>query len=89
MADILLEIVSPDRTVLSCGVDCVFLPGVVGEFEVLRNHAPLITSLSAGRIKFRIEGREDYREVLGGFAMVLDNKVSVCAEVPGENPKGK
>ncbi len=85
MADILLEIISPDRMVLSCRVDCVFLPGVVGEFEVLRNHAPLITSLSPGKIKYRQDGKESSQEVLSGFAMVMDNKVSVCAEVPKQS----
>ncbi|WP_299128505.1 hypothetical protein [uncultured Winogradskyella sp.] len=46
-----LEIVSPEATLLSTEVDSVVVPGVNGEFEMLKNHAPIISILKAGTIK--------------------------------------
>lgn len=48
-----LEILSPERTLFSGEVESVTLPGTLGEFTVLRHHAPLISSLTAGEVRFR------------------------------------
>ena len=59
----------------------VTLPGRKGAFQVLRNHAALVTSLSAGNITYRAEdGSESSIPVSGGFAQVRDNVVNVCIE---------
>lgn len=80
MADIHLEVVSPESTLVDTEVDCVFLPGSLGEFEVLRDHAPLISSLEKGAIRYRKDGKEESIAILSGFVEVLDNCVRVCAE---------
>jgi F-type H+-transporting ATPase subunit epsilon len=81
MADILLDIVTHEETIFSQKVDDVTMPGVIGSFEVLRNHAPLITSLTEGDIVYTIGGEKGSIHIKSGFVEVLDNKVSICAEV--------
>lgn len=48
-----LEIVSPEATLLKSEVETVFVPGVNGEFQMLDNHAPIVSILGKGEIKFR------------------------------------
>ncbi len=75
-----LDIVTPDRSLFSGEVDLVQLPGLDGSFEILDNHAPLISVLTKGVIKI-LQGKEDdYFEVKGGVVEVLENKVLVLAE---------
>ena len=66
-----LEILSPERTLFSGEVESVTLPGTLGEFTVLRHHAPLISSLTAGEVRFRQKGGgEQSFAVKGGFVEV-------------------
>lgn len=78
-----LVIVSPERTLYEGEVRAVILPGELGKFEVLKDHAPLISSLAAGEVKFR-EGRTGTEfqtlQIQSGFVQVKDNQVSVCVE---------
>ena len=78
---ILLHIVSPERTLVEQAVSSVTLPGTIGPFMVLRNHAPIISSLEKGEIVYVSEGRESRLPISGGFAEVRDNQVDVCVEV--------
>lgn len=73
-----LKIISPEREVLSAEVDLVELPGVQGRFEVLRDHAPLVSSLEKGTIRY-VTGNEN-REIPceAGFVEVRNNVVTVC-----------
>lgn len=48
-----LEIVSPEATLLKSEVETVFVPGVDGEFQMLENHAPIVSILGKGEVKFR------------------------------------
>ncbi len=74
-----LEIVTPDKKVFEGEVVSVSLPGVRGAFQVLTNHAPLISALEKGRVL--IKGEEDKELFIdGGVAEVLSNKVVVLAE---------
>jgi F-type H+-transporting ATPase subunit epsilon len=75
-----LEIVTPERLVLSDMVDEVVLPGNEGYLGVLPGHAPLLTGLAAGEVAYRTGGRYRYLAVSGGFAEVLRNRVSILAE---------
>jgi F-type H+-transporting ATPase subunit epsilon len=75
-----LEIVTPERRVLSETVDEVVLPGVEGYFGVLPGHAPLLAALGVGEVSYRVGGQTRFLVVSGGFAEVLDNRVSVLAE---------
>lgn len=79
--NISLIILTPEKTLLEKKVSKVSLPGTKGRFMVLRNHAPLISSLEEGNIVFETEGEEHKIYVMSGFADVHDNTVTVCAEV--------
>lgn len=74
-----LEIVTPERLVVSETVDEVVLPGSDGSLGVLPGHAPLLTGLAAGELWYRAGGRTRYLVVSGGFAEVLAHRVSVLA----------
>jgi len=75
-----LEIVTPERLVLSETVDELVLPGSEGYLGVMPGHAPLLTGLGPGEIGYRSGGRDRYLAVSGGFAEVLQHRVSVLAE---------
>jgi F-type H+-transporting ATPase subunit epsilon len=75
-----LEIVTPERLVLSKAVDDVILPSVEGYMGVLAGHAPLLAQLQVGTITYRAEGRTHVLAVSGGFAEVLPHAVRVLAE---------
>jgi F-type H+-transporting ATPase subunit epsilon len=79
--EILLEIVSPDKTLVHRMVGSVSLPGTAGRFEILKNHAPIISSLSSGEIKFVSGHNENKIAIKSGFVEVNENKVSVCVEL--------
>ncbi len=75
-----LDIVSPERAVLSEAVDEVILPGYDGYLGVRPGHAPLLTTLKIGEIKIR-KGREtQLLAVSWGFAEILGDRVSILAE---------
>lgn len=82
-----LEIVTPDKVVVSQPVDYVGVPGIEGEFGVLPHHIPLLSALAIGDLYFRVGGKTEHVFVSGGFAEVSDNKLTVLAESAelGEN----
>jgi F-type H+-transporting ATPase subunit epsilon len=78
-----LEIITPDRKVFVGEVSSAKFPGVGGQFEVLENHAPLISALQAGEVAITgATGREAFR-ISGGVVEVLRNSVVVLAESAG------
>ena len=82
MTDVIqLHIVSPERTLVEQVVSSVTLPGTVGPFMVLKNHAPIISSLDKGDIVYVSNGRETRLPIAEGFVEVRDNQVDVCVEV--------
>lgn len=80
MARILLEIVTPDRVVVSEEVDIVTAPGVVGEFGVLANHAPMVAAVKIGPLHYRVGDREEWVAISGGFCEVSQNKITFLVE---------
>ncbi len=73
-------VISPERTLYSANVDALILPGEKGQFEILRNHAPLISSLTTGTIICR--GNEPFElHIVSGFVEVKENEVTLCVEV--------
>ena len=75
---ILLKIISPQREILSEEVDLGEIPGSMGRFEVLRDHAPLISSTEAGTIRY-VQGNTQHEiECRPGFVEVRSNVVTVC-----------
>ena len=81
MNDIKLNIVSPESTVVDTEVESVTLPGTLGSFQVLRDHAPLISSLEKGEIVYVKDGQKNSIPIASGFVEVLSNTVSVCVEM--------
>jgi F-type H+-transporting ATPase subunit epsilon len=80
MADkIQLEIVTPERRVLSLGVDEVVLPSANGSMGVLIGHAPTLSELDVGEVSYRIGQDRTFLAVSGGFAEVLRDKVNILA----------
>ncbi|HWR04438.1 MAG TPA: F0F1 ATP synthase subunit epsilon [Humidesulfovibrio sp.] len=77
---LLLEIVTPDRKVLSQDVDYVGAPGALGEFGVLPNHIPFLSALGIGNLYYKDDGKTHYVFVSGGFAEVSPEKVTILAE---------
>ena len=76
-----LHIVSPEGTLVEQAVSAVTLPGTIGPFQVLRNHAAIISSLEKGDIVYVSEGKENRLSISEGFVEVRDNQVDVCVEV--------
>jgi len=76
-----LEIIAPDQKLYSGEVDLVQVPGSKGSFEILRNHAPIISTLETGQIKIvDTKGGIRFFEVDGGVIEVKNNKIIVLAE---------
>lgn len=85
MADkILLEVVTPEKTVLSEMVDIVVAPGEEGEFGVLPNHIPFLTKLKVGELRFRVGTNTRFVAIMGGFAEVLPDHVTILATAAEE-----
>ncbi len=74
-----LDILTPDKTVFSGEVEEVTFPGTKGQFQVLKNHAALVSSLSKGKIKINTASGETFFEINGGVVEVLNNKIVVLA----------
>jgi len=77
---LLLEVVTPDRLVLSTEADVVVCPGVEGQFGVLVGHIPFLSALEIGEMYYRKGGQTEYLAVSGGFAEVTGEKVTIVAE---------
>ena len=75
-----LEVVTPDKQVVSQAVDYVSAPGVEGEFGVLPNHVNLLSALAIGALRFNADGKSRHVFISGGFADVSDNTVTVLAD---------
>jgi F-type H+-transporting ATPase subunit epsilon len=78
--ELLLEVVTPDRLVLSTEADVVVCPGVEGQFGILVNHIPFLSALEIGEMYYRKGGQTEYLAVSGGFAEVTGAKVTIVAE---------
>ena len=76
-----LEIITPDKAIFSGEVKLVQLPGTKGLFEILNNHAPIISTLEKGRIKvIESTGNKLFFEIDGGVVENKSNKIIVLVE---------
>ncbi len=80
MAQIHLEVVTPTGPVVSDDVDIVTAPGVGGEFGVLANHAPFLSTIKTGTLTFKKDKQTKYLMVSGGFSEVSNNKITFLVE---------
>ena len=76
-----LEIITPEKKVFKGEVSSVQLPGVDGKFEILNNHAPIISTLAKGQVRIidNNEGTQTF-DINGGVIEMQNNKVIVLAE---------
>jgi len=81
-----LEVVTPERRLLSEMVDAVYIPGAGGELGILPGHTPLISQLQTGVLSYTQGDRTHRLHVSGGFVEVNHNRVSVLAEI-AERPE--
>lgn len=87
MADKLnLEIITPERRVLSEKVDEIVVPGLEGELGILPQHTPLISQLQTGILSYRQGTEKKLVHVSGGFVEVLPDQVAVLSDV-AERPE--
>jgi F-type H+-transporting ATPase subunit epsilon len=76
-----IEIITPDKTVFKGNATLIQLPGIDGLFEILNDHAPLVSVLGKGKIKVVDAGNQKHLfKINGGVVEVLKNKVLVLAE---------
>ena len=79
--NIKLEVVTPEKSVVSEEAQIVMAPGSLGEFGILVGHTPFLTTLKIGTIRYKdADGTERYVFVNSGFAEALPDKVTVLAE---------
>lgn len=75
-----LEIITPDKEIFKGEVKSVTVPGSNGEFEMLHNHAPIISTLEKGKVKVvDIKGKETIIELTGGVVETKNNKLIILA----------
>ncbi len=81
MAALTLEIITPNRIQFKGEVQSVTIPGTEGSFQVLKNHAPLMSTFEIGEVKIVLpDGKETAYATGGGTVEVLDNHVLVLAD---------
>ena len=79
---IILDIISPERSLVHESVLSVEVPGTLGRFVILKDHAPIVSSLSKGDIVYQIDEEKDGRvSISSGFVEVCGNHVTVCVEL--------
>ena len=81
-----LDVVTPERRVLSEAVETTTIPGLNGELGILPGHTPLISQLKTGVLSYTRDGKTSQLHVSGGFVEVRDDRVSVLAEI-AERPE--
>jgi len=75
-----LEILTPDKKVFEGEVTAVTVPGTMGSFQILRDHAPIISTLEDGPVIVKTKSDEEIFVIKGGVVEVLKNKIIVLAE---------
>ncbi|MDY3790539.1 F0F1 ATP synthase subunit epsilon [Bacteroides fluxus] len=75
-----LTIVSPEKELFNGEVESVTLPGTMGSFSILPQHAPIVSSLGAGTLVYVTGGEEHALDIQSGFVEMSNGKVAVCIE---------
>ena len=76
-----LRIVSPEKVEYNGVVESVLVPGTAGQFEILNDHAPIISTLQKGVVEYTTKDGKASLNILGGFVEVQKNVVSLCIEL--------
>ncbi len=75
-----LTILTPDQSVFEGDITSVTVPGTAGAFEVLENHAPIVSTLESGKVIVRTGKGGNVFDIIGGVVEVIHNNVTVLAE---------
>ncbi|MFO7657984.1 MAG: ATP synthase F1 subunit epsilon [Bacteroidales bacterium] len=79
-----LEIITPEKKLYEGEVTLVRVPGSKGSFEVLKNHAPIISTLESGTVRIVSDNKDDlFIDIDGGVIEVQRNKIIVLADISG------
>ena len=81
MKDLHLDIISPEKEIYQGKVESVTLPGTLGSFTILPQHAPIVSSLKAGVLSYTAGGEEHTLTVRVGFVELSNNGVTACVEL--------
>ena len=76
-----LKIVSPEKIEYDGVAERILVPGTMGQFEILNDHAPIISTLQKGTVEYINSEGHTKLEILGGFVEVQKNVVSLCVEL--------
>lgn len=76
-----LRIVSPEKIEFDGVIESVIVPGTMGQFEILNDHAPIISTLQKGMVEYTTTEGKTSLEIQGGFVEVQKNVVSLCVEM--------
>ena len=80
-----LLVMNPERTLLDVEVSVVELPGALGRFTVLRGHDRMLSTLTAGEVRYclmasTVDAPRETLSISGGFAEVAEDVITVCAD---------
>lgn len=75
-----LQVLTPDSNLFSGEVDAVNVPGISGSFEILNNHAPIISALDAGVLTYQSAEGKKRIHIKSGFLECLNNNIVVLVE---------
>jgi len=77
----IVEIITPEKKIFSGESDMVRVPGTSGSFQILKNHAPIISTLEKGTINVRTPDNTEYNfEIESGLVECKDNKIIILIE---------
>jgi len=77
---IYVELINPTKIIYKGEIDTIWLPGIVSPFQVLPNHAPLLSVLDKGTIKIKINGQFKNFDIDGGIVEVKNNKLRILID---------
>lgn len=80
MSELYLEVVTPEKVVVSQEVDIVVAPGTLGEFGVLPEHVAFLSGIVPGELRYRLDDKMESLAVTTGFSEVFNNRVSVLVD---------
>ncbi len=76
-----LEIITPDKVLFTGEVNLIQLPGSMGSFEIMNNHAPIISSLERGKVKIKDkDDKVSFIEINGGTLQVENNNILILTD---------
>ncbi len=76
-----ISVLSPDKEIFTGEIQSVKVPGITGQFEILQNHAPIVSALTEGSVRIRKASGEDLTfKIHKGFIEVLSNEVSLLVQ---------